>query len=326
MALSVAPVNNPTFLGMGSSNSPKISGVISATPGSNGFLGLSNPATSGAGVKAAQTQANSTTSSINALLAQIQALTNAQQKQVYAPALDYKAISAQARQQAEAAVNPYYTKQLNDFLTQQSVQKQQQQVAHDTAVQNLQDQLAATLKANETTGARTTADVAQNEADVNQATDEFQTDNGQTFAGDRIAQAHDLAAKGLTGGLGAQAAETATATHNTTEKRQVEQADKQKQAQELLKSRTFEDLATSGTLASTAKEKGVKQTDVDLADFIENQGLELTSKQSELAHNKESDILNKASSISGGLVQDFINSIANPAQRQAAMQAYGGLM
>lgn len=326
MPLSVAPVANPTFTGMGSAPKQTISGVISATPGSNGFLGLANPATTGAGVKAAQTQASSTSSNISALLARIQALTNAPQKQVYAPALDYKAISAQARQQAEAAVNPFYTKQLNDFLTAQSVQKQQQQVSHDTAVQNLQDQLDATIKANETTGARTTEDVATNEAAVNQATDEFQTDSGQQFSTDRLQQARDLAKAGLTGGLGSQQAEATTTAHNTTEKRQVDQADKQKQAQELLKARTFEDLATSGTLASTAKEKGVKQTDVDLADFIENQGLELTSKQSELAHNKESDILNKASSISGGLVQDFINNIANPAQRQAALQAYGGLM
>lgn len=45
MALSVGSVNNPTFTGVQAPNGPqKISGVISATPGSNGFLGLDQPA------------------------------------------------------------------------------------------------------------------------------------------------------------------------------------------------------------------------------------------------------------------------------------------
>ena len=44
MPLSVAPVSNPSFGGVQAPNNPQhITGVISATPGSNGFAGLSQP-------------------------------------------------------------------------------------------------------------------------------------------------------------------------------------------------------------------------------------------------------------------------------------------
>src|SRR5688572_10914726 len=53
------------------------------------------------------------------------------------PSLDIAATQAKARAEAEGAVNPFYTKQLNDFLAQQAAQRQRQQTAYDTAVKYL---------------------------------------------------------------------------------------------------------------------------------------------------------------------------------------------
>lgn len=293
--------------------------------GSNGLSGQTVAPISSIGTPVAQPSADPY-GNIAKLLAASQASTNAllakYQTQTYAPNLDFASINSRARAQAENAVNPYYTKQLTDFLTQQGVQKAQTQAQSATDIQNLKDTLTNTLQGNDITGARTTQDVAQNEAQINQTADQFQTDSGQKFATDRLA----LAKASSGGGLGAQTEENAQLARDTTEKRQEQTFQQNRDAQELSKARTFEDLARSGAQATTGEAKGEKQSQVDLANFIQNQGLDLTTKQNQLETQKQSDILAKSKEVSGTLVQNFINSISNPAQRQAALQAYGGLI
>lgn len=261
-----------------------------------------------------------------ALLAAIARLQNAQPKQVYAPALDFASINAQARSQAEANVNPYYTKQLNDFLAAQAAARSQTEAQTTTTIGQLEEDLKNKLAANQVTGERTTQDTATNEAQIAEQADQAQTDTGQKFTTDRLQQARDLAKAGLTGGLGAQQVEATTEARNTGEKRAAETVQQAKDTQELNKTRTFEDLATSGTLATSAKESGVKQANTSLADFITNQGLDLTAKQTQLEANRQADIVQQADQQRSILVQNFVNGIADPAQRQAALQAYGGLL
>lgn len=322
-ALSVQPVNNPTFTGLGTPPAQTISSVGYAVPGQNGAPTL-YPASSPAPVSAAVTANNSLQDQTTALLAQIQALTNAQQRQVYAPALDFASINAQARAAAEANVNPYYTKQLNDFLAEQSAKTSQEQAASAQNIQDLKDTLTNTLSANQTAGDRATQDTATNEDQINQGADQFQTDSGTQFASDRIAQAKDLAAKGLTGGLGAQQEEAAAGAHDTTEARATATSDQAKQAQELLKSRTFEDLATSGSLATQAETKGENAVNVSLNDFLQNTGYDTQNEENTLEQQRLAAVSTEQSNQSKLLVNNFINSIADPAQRQAALTAYGG--
>lgn len=269
---------------------------------------------------------SSTADSTAALLAQIRALTNAQPRQVFAPNLDFASINAQARSQAEANVNPYYTKQLNDFLAAQAAARSQTEAASTTNIAKLEQDLQDKLAGNATTGARTAQDTTLTEADIAQKADTAQTDSGTQFTTDRLQQGRDLAKAGLTGGLGAQQVEGSNIARNTAETRAGVATDQANAAAELSKARTFEDLATSGSLATRAKESGVKQVNVSLSDFITNQGLDLTSEQTKLEANRQADIVQQADQARAGLVQNFVNSIADPAQRQAALQAYGGLL
>lgn len=240
------------------------------------------------------------------------------------PTLNLASLQAKARADAQNAVNPYYTLQLNNFLAQQAAQRQQQQTIYDTGVKNLEDQLAQTQEANKTTGARTTEDVAQNQTQINQNADQFQTDTGQAADAARIAQAQQLAAGGLTGGIGAGQQEATTTQRNTAEKRQEQTFQQNRDAQELFKTRTFEDLARSGELAAGSTEKGKAAAKFDLDSFIQNQGFETTNKTSELENQRKQQTLEEEAKQQQIALQAYFNKITDPAQLIAARQMYGG--
>lgn len=277
-----------------------------------------------AAIKSSQANTDSTAGlqgEIAALLRQL----NAANRQAYAPPIDYNAIYNKANAQAQEAVNPLYTKQLNDFLAQQAAKKRQNEEQSQANITNLEDTLKNTLASGEIAKTRSAEDTATNIGEINTAADQFQTDTGQQFDASRITQAEDLAKSGLTGGLGAQQAESSTLARNTTEGRQEQKFQNSRTAQELSKARNFEDISRAGELASQTKEKGVKQEKFDLASFIENQGFETNLKKTELEGQRLLAVLQKQSTIGKGLVANFIAAISDPAQRDAATRAYSGL-
>ncbi len=111
----------------------------------------------------------------------------------------------------------------------------------------------------------------------------------------------------------------------TTESRAGAQTQKQKDAQELAKARTFEDLSRSSTLAAGAKEKGVKQVQVDLADFIQNQGFETEREKQQLEQQRLGAVGQEQSNQGRLLVNQFLAGISDPARYQAAVNAYGNI-
>lgn len=317
MALSVTSARPPTLSPTVNASPPRLSPTVTATPPrlNTGVVtsdrpNLNNPPPS---LPAAQPD-------YAALLRQT--LSN---QQAVAPKLDYAALSAQARSSAESNVNPFYTKSLNDFLAQQAAVKSQKQAATDTAIQGYQDILANTLKQNEVTGQRTAEDASANIGNINTQADQFQTDNGQTFDATRLQQARDLSQSGLTGGLGAQQQEAAQQANATTEARAGAQTTQDVQAQQLAKARTFEDLAQSGALAQQSKEKGVKAAQVDLTDFITNQGFDLENEQQKLEQDRLKSISQEQQNQSKLLLNQFLAKISDPGQYTAAVNAYGGL-
>lgn len=325
------------------SNAPNTSNISLATGGSPGSIYQPGATTANIQTKPLTVSTAPNTSSIYVpggknpaptagTGANLQATTNQLLSQyggvpapVYAPKLDLAAISAQARSAAENNVNPYYTKELNDFLAQQASTKAQQQAQTDTNIQNLKDTLTNTQAANETTGNRATEDTATKEAGINQAADWRQTDQGGQYDLDRVAQAVQQAKSGLTGsGIAGGQSAASQDKFNTTESRQATQDTEDKVAAELSKARTFEDLATSNKLAGETEAKGEKQANVDLTNFITNQGFDLKNEQDQLEQKRLAAVSAETQNQSKLLINNFINSIANPAQRQAAIQAYGG--
>lgn len=243
---------------------------------------------------------------------------------VYAPNLNLLNLYNQQAGAAGAAVNPYYTLQLQQFQAQQAADKATQQQQTQTNIQNLQTQLANTLQGNSITQARTAQDTLQNEQQAGIQADQTQQTQGTQFDQARIAQAKQLAGQGLTtSGLGAGQVLGSETDRNTQEAQQA-QANKQAFDQsELLKSRTFEDLARSGDLATKSESTGETQANFDLNNFIAQQGRDYTTTTQNLEKARLQDVAAKQTALSKLAVNNFIQSLSNPAQRLAAVQQYG---
>lgn len=265
--------------------------------------------------------ANDTQAIINAIMAASRAYTP---PKVYAPALDFAGINARSRASAEQSVNPFYTKELERFLAEQAAHKQQAEALRNTTVSNLEEDLKNKIEGNAITQQRTGEDVATNLQNIATEQDQFQTDTGQQFAADRLQQSRDTAAAGLTGGLGAQQAEAAQSSRNTKEERVVAKSEQDKQQQQLFKARTFEDLARSNTLGTQATERGKKAADVDLADFITNQGFETEKTKLSLEQQRQEKVAANERAFRSSEVMKAVEAIANPAQRAAAYEQYAG--
>lgn len=241
------------------------------------------------------------------------------------PKLDLASIYNTAKSTAEGNVNPFYTKQLNDFVAQQAAAKQQQDIQRQFDLQNLQADLQNKLQANELSGQRTSQDVLANEQQAGIQADRQQVDQGNQFNDARIAQAKQLATQGLTtSGTGSQQVTQAQDQRNLTESRQAEDQAQARQAQELFKARTFEDLARSSTLSKASEAQGEKQSQINWDKFVQQQGFDLTNKQQELEQNRLQAVGQETTNQAKLAVNSFIQSLSNPAQRLAAAQAYAG--
>jgi hypothetical protein len=245
-------------------------------------------------------------------------------KPVYAPKLDIAGINSQARSAAENAVNPYYTKALNDYLEKEAFQRSIQEAQTKTNVKNLEDTFNQTLDQNATTQRRTGEDVGTNLAQVARAEDQFQTDSGQAFDAARIAEARRASIAGTTGGTAAAGQESLQTKNATTEQRQEQQYQDQRDQQELFKNRTFEDIAKSNATATTSKEKGVSQANFDLDNFIKSQALDEKSARNDLEKSRLESIQSNQKSQASLLFSNWLAGITDPAKYLAAAQTYGG--
>lgn len=244
---------------------------------------------------------------------------------VYAPKLDIAAVNAQARADAGNAVNPYYTDQLNKFLTQQATQQKQQEEQTQTNIKNAEDTLAQTQKTNALTGERATADTTAKIGDINTAQDQNQQDTGTSFEDARLALAKQQATAGILGsGAGNRATNTAIIQRNTTEGRQNDQFQEKKDTALLDKSRTFEDLANSNQLAETTTGKNVAQANFDLGNYIQNLAYQTQAQRDALDKARQEEIATTTKTLAQTAYANYLNGIADPATRVAAAQTYSG--
>lgn len=271
----------------------------------------------------APTIQNPTLQSAEALLASIRA---SQPRQVYAPKLDLNAINSQARKQAEEAVNPLYTKRLNDLLARQALRKTRGQEDFTQSAQALEEALKLTEEQNLTKRARTSEDVATATGEINTVADRAQTAGGTAFEDQRLANARALAASGGAGaGAGQQVIQKAVENRNVTEQQQEEDFQGQRVAQAVMKARTFEDLAKSDIQAGKSTEKGKKQAQFTLDRLIQDIDYETEATRQDLESSRYRDVAQQSQGYGQQLVNAFIASIRDPAQRQAAAQTYGGV-
>lgn len=342
MAISVSQPRVPQLGATTVATPGGITGVGIARPGSSvsvannyGLQGYgpagaaAQPLTIGAGLRQVQQSAGGVLSAMSdpageyqRLLQQIQAA----QRPVAPQRIDIAAINAQARKQAEESVNPIYTKKLNDMLARLAVQRQRSQQDYDTAVTDFDENLKLAKETSERERGRTSEDVATNLGQINTVEDQFQTASGQQFDQDRMAEAANLAAAGLTtSGIGRQQANRAVEQRNLTEAQQGEEFQAQRTAQAVLKARTFEDLAKSDVLAEGRTEKGKKAAKLDLDRLMEDLTTEESSGRFEVEQQRLGDIAGRVSDYSQLAFNNILAGIRDPRVLQATAQTYGGV-
>lgn len=268
-------------------------------------------------------------SDIDKLEAEIKALTDqiTGMGQVYAPQLDYKGINAKARKAAEGAINPLYQRKLTEFIEEQNVLKARKKSEYQTGVKNLEDSLAQALEGSELSRTRTSEDVATNLGQIDTAEDIMQTDTGDAFATERQGLSEQVFGSGLgTSGLGRQQVAGQQTARNTEEQRAADQFDFNRRTQEVFKARTFEDLAKSDELANLSTVKGKAKAKFDLDNYLEDIEFQTRAQKQLFETDRLQDILAATSNEKGKLVEQFIQGISDPGQRQAAYSAYGGYL
>lgn len=315
-------------LGYGSGNG-RPSAIIPYKPG---VIPPAKPATPAADPYAYQKQQ---LAAGQALLDQIKAM-SAPKPFVYSN-FNTAANSAKARSQAEQAVNPLYTKKLQDYLDQQRTYQQRQEADTATASKTLDEALANTLQANELTKQRTGEDVAANIAGINTQAENYQADSGDQFNQARLALLRG--GQDVGAGLGAQEVARQQQQRNTQEGRQVETFNEAKRGQELVKTRTFEDLARSGELATkgTGEQKKALQLSLSryiqdqgvgqggsLADIISKSGTSIKSQADALEAQRLSDVLQQTGQYESAGFKAFLNTLKGQNLVNTA-QVYGGI-
>lgn len=273
----------------------------------------------GAGELPGGVNVDASVAAYNNILKQIAAL-SAPKPFTYS-SFDTTANSARARKQAEGAVNPLYTQRLNEFLGRQNVLRGRAEADATTNQKNLDEALANTLEANKITQERTGQDVTRNLGGIADTQQAYQEDTGSAFDKSRMAL---LRGADTGSGLGRQEVNDQQAARNTQEGRQVKAFTQAKDEQQLFKTRTFEDLARSGKLATADTGKGKAKNQLDLSRYIQDLAFGEGQYRQEQEGKRLQDILGQQQNYEKIGYSKFLNTLKGEARANTA-QVYGGL-
>lgn len=224
---------------------------------------------------------------IASLLAQSKALQSQLAAQPKLLPYDYTAAQAQAKAAAANAVNPLYSQKFNDFIKQAQVQQERQQADTNTANSLLEQNLTNLQQANATSGQRVGEDTQTNLDQLANTEQNFQQDTGTAADQARIAAART---GNIGSGIDTQNAQAAIKTQNTAESRQQQSFDVQAKAQQLFKSRSFEDLARSNELGLQSTTQGKTANNLSLARYIADYGTQQDAAGNYTAANTKQSV------------------------------------
>lgn len=195
---------------------------------------------------------------------------------------------ARAQKTATKAVNPVYQDKLNNQLNIYKAKKTQKTTEVTRGKEDLDTQQRYLMEDIGTDKVRTEQDTASKIAESLYQEGQFQDAEGTAFDRANRQARSELATAGLTtSGLGQQALEEQVLERNIASADQVRSFENQRATQELLKTRTFEDLDTKGTRGQELTTRQKQDLDIELNNFITNLGLEET----QFRHNLEAERL-----------------------------------
>lgn len=190
---------------------------------------------------------------------------------------DYSANWNNAMSRGMAEAQTLYDAKIKNLAKEVDAARRQAQGKFDIANTDIQFSLGNTLQDNQVNRTRTTEDVNQAVQNINKAEGIYQQDEGQAFDQNYRQVAEQLAASGAANtGLGQQQTADMIRLRNVQNQRQLDEFVGQREAKELFKTRTFEDLARGDQRAQqlAANQTKAAQFDLDsaLEDIVINEG------------------------------------------------------
>lgn len=273
-------------------------------------------------------QSSQDNSYITGMQSQLAALQQQLAYQPKLPTFDVLGNYNRARSTAEQYVNPLYQKYLTDFLAKQQMRKGNKQQETELAKQANATDLSQSLAESMINRGRATEDTANAVGQLNVQEGQMQQDTGTQFDIDRRATAEANAASGLTtSGLGRNNMFVQEEQRNISEDRQVKEFENQRQAKQLFKSRTFEDLARGDENAKTISSQKDQAAQFDFDSYVEELAAEETQYRLDNEVKRLGDISSQTQTYATQGSQQFLASLAGagwrPQDIALAYQVYG---
>lgn len=259
MPLSVAPIS--------------YGGVYKTLTGKNAPAGPSNGYT---GQKATPNPVASNQAAIDksqadwaALSAEIRRLQNSIAAQPKLASFDVMSNWRNAQSAAEKAQNPVYDRYLKEFLARNVQKKDSKTREFGLTQENIGLEKTQALEDSATQRVRTTEDTQAAIDKINQQEGYYQKDEGNQFDTDYRKLAEEInASGGAQTGLGRQQTYDAIKLRNITNERQLDEFKGQRQAKQIFKERTFEDLARGDLRAEQLATNKTKAAQFDFEDYL----------------------------------------------------------
>ena len=244
----------------------------------------------------------------NALIAQLRAQQEATPKLAR---FDVMNNWTQAKSAAERAWNPVYEKKLNDYLANNLAKKTAKERDFNLNIENITNEKTNTLAENAVNRTRTAEDTALAVGQINTKEGQFQTDEGQSFDQNYRQVAEQLGASGAaTTGLGKQQTSDMVRLRNVTSQRQLDEFQGQRQAKELFKTRTFEDLARGDATAAQLAESKKKAAQFDLDSYLEDLAYDEKVTRFDTELERQTKVLQETQTQADSGVESFLAGLA----------------
>lgn len=216
-----------------------------------------------------------------------------------------------AQSAAERAQNPLYEKKLNDFLARNAQKKATKNTEFDLTKENINLEKSQAFEDSALSRARTTEDVTGAIDKINQQEGYYQQDEGRSFDTEYRQAAEELATQGAaTTGLGKQASSDMVRLRNVTNTRQLDEFKGMREAKNLFKTRTFEDLARADVRADIAATNKTKGAQIDFDSYLEDLAYDEKVFKFENEQQRLEAVLRDTGNYEKAGVESFLASLA----------------
>jgi hypothetical protein len=241
------------------------------------------------------------------------------------PAFSVDDTYKRAREIATSNVSPYYESQLQQFRKEQELRRGRASEDFNTATTAIDTEMQNIKRANDLQQARTEEDVKQNIEEIVRSEAEAQLDSATGFnRAFNTLRGNQAQAGTLRSGIGQQQQAEGVADKRTAEGRVTAAADRQTKAQQLFKTRTFADIATSNELAVAEGGTRKKSAKVNLDRIIEDSINDAVTKEQQIAIEKQQTIEQQVAPAAQTLFNQFVSTLRDPEAVAYANEIYGG--